>query len=776
MQLVDLNGGREMFELFLQLMEDGILDGARGVVAVNSTFWNLVYGVADTNPERMCEITGVWLRRQFVRARQAGDQGHLVFDHGEHFADEPISRAARSAPAYFIGRVLPVIVEIASWAVYPDGELPYRDQVWPYGFVREHGQAAHEAIMSNLEGALERVSAANAESLRPYVELLSGQATNVANTLLLCTFAGNGAHFAREAVDIFERKSWRFQSGMTTNSQWYAQKAIEAISPSCSPQELERLEAAILKHVPPWEKTKNGYKFYGAAKFNLLSAIPYALRSRLANKTYQELERKFHKPEGRPQGMQAGWVGSPISNENIARMSDEAILAAIEHYSRNTRPRAHMQFLRGGYVELARAIATAATKDPGRFAHLALRIPHDASSAFLSELLRTFEKALIEDTLKLPVASKAFANHRESCGREIADLLGAIEIPLPEEALAQLSWLALQSKSPDDSEGDTYVVNGVEKIRDPLSVGINSTRGRAALAIGHQINRDPQYAERLKDTIEAITLDPSEAVLTCVAFTLRALAVRDYVLAWELFERCSSRVPSIRHTQYGIDLIRIGLRGHFALLRPTIEGLLASSHPESAKAGAHLACIAALMNDDAREIAEALAHGSDEQRSIAARIASANLGIDEFRPWCEEQLLGFFNDSDQKVRQEAGQCFRHLDGQFLEGYSSLITAYCTSPAFTDNSHALLYSLEGSVERLPGVVCEVCEIFLRRFGPEARDFRTHRAADGFTVAKLIFRVYHQHQRDEWAPRALDVIDQLCLEGVGEVLTQLQEFDR
>jgi hypothetical protein len=38
------------------------------------------------------------------------------------------------------------------------------------------------------------------------------------------------------------------------------------------------------------------------------------------------------------------------------------------------------------------------------------------------------------------------------------------------------------------------------------------------------------------------------------------------------------------------------------------------------------------------------------------------------------------------------------------------------------------------------------------------------------------VYHQHQRDEWASRALDVIDRLCEVSVGETFAQLQEFDR
>ena len=70
----------------------------------------------------------------------------------------------------------------------------------------------------------------------------------------------------------------------------------------------------------------------------------------------------------------------------------------------------------------------------------------------------------------------------------------------------------------------------------------------------------------------------------------------------------------------------------------------------------------------------------------------------------------------------------------------------------------------------------CELFLQRFGKEARDFRTHRASDGYLIPKLAFRIYHQHQRDEWAPRALDVIDRLCEVGVGDTFAQLQEYDR
>ena len=776
MQLIDLGGSQEMFELFVDLMRDGSLDEARGVVAVNSTFWNLVYGLADKNPERMCKIVGAWLGRRLAIARQAADDARIISGRGEHFADEPISKAARSTPRSFIENVLPIMVEIAAYAIYPEQELPYKDSVWPYLMLREHGQDAHDAALRCLFTALEEVSACDPEWLRVFVDLLQHQNTYIANALLLCIFAGNGDHFGHEAVELLSRQTWRFQSGMSNNSQWFAQKAITSISTHCSANDLSTLESAILRYVAPWEKGKRGYKFHGAARFNLVAAIPPDRRSRQIERLFGELERKFHQPDGKPQGAKAVWGGSPISEDKLAKMNDRAILAAITHYSASTRPQTHLHFFRGGNLDLARAIGAAAVKDPGRYANLALRLPSNASPEYLSEILRALEKTPLDSTQKLQVATKAFEDRPEDCGREIADLLGAIEDPLPDDSLEQLSWLALHSKDPKKDSEERAESGEPEKERDPFSEGINTTRGRAALAIGKLINLDPVYADRFEETLHAFTSEKSEAVLTCIAFTFRALAVRDYVEAWTLFYQCVAHAPTLPCCQYGFDLIRIGLRNHYALLRPTVERLSASSSPRIAEAGAQLACIAALTNLDALEIADKAAVGDDTQRLIAARVASANLGVEEFRPWCEPHLLRFFNDTDKEVRDVSGECFRRIEGQQMESFGALIEAYCNSEAFAENSHTLLYTLEESVERLPGVVCTACERFLQRFGPEARDFGTSRAADGFTVSKLIFRVYQQHQRDQWTPRSLDVIDRLCLENVGEVFTQLQEFDR
>ena len=144
--------------------------------------------------------------------------------------------------------------------------------------------------------------------------------------------------------------------------------------------------------------------------------------------------------------------------------------------------------------------------------------------------------------------------------------------------------------------------------------------------------------------------------------------------------------------------------------------------------------------------------------------------------WAEQKLLLFFNDLDSEVCQEAAKCFGRLEGQSLESYEDLINKFCDSAACQKNSFSLLQALEESSHRLPGITYIVCEKFLKRFSDEARDSRTGRSPDITFVPKLVFRTYHQHRSDEWAPKCLDLIDQMCLERIYGIVKELDEYER
>ena len=153
---------------------------------------------------------------------------------------------------------------------------------------------------------------------------------------------------------------------------------------------------------------------------------------------------------------------------------------------------------------------------------------------------------------------------------------------------------------------------------------------------------------------------------------------------------------------------------------------------------------------------------------------TAEPGVGEAPEWA---LVVFFKENNAEVRGQAAKCSRQLNNDVFDTSGDLIAAFCDSRAFHEGaSWWLLRTLEESLGRLPGTTCLVCEKFLDRFAGEARDIRTRGVGDAFTVAKLVFRTYRQHQNDEWTCRTLNLIDHLCLEGIGGAGSHLDQFER
>jgi hypothetical protein len=75
MEWADHEKSRRFFDLFLHLVDNGTLDDARGPIAVNSTFWSLLYGMAKSRPEWVPEVIAHWLRRRFALTQKSTAEG-----------------------------------------------------------------------------------------------------------------------------------------------------------------------------------------------------------------------------------------------------------------------------------------------------------------------------------------------------------------------------------------------------------------------------------------------------------------------------------------------------------------------------------------------------------------------------------------------------------------------------------------------------------------------------------------------------------------------------
>ena len=782
MQWADLGHSRRFFELFLRLIDDGTLDNTRGPIASNSTFWDLSYGLAEKQPAWIAEVLAHWLLRRLSIIRQTSSEmgqpnWHDLFSHDQSGAKE-IQDSATKAPEVFVRHVLPVVLKIADEAaVRTKQPAPKHDAVWPIFLFDSEYPSMDQACGNAIATAVEKLAEVKANSIDGVLATLRGHDTYMANSILLRAYTAGAKHFADNAVPELCDNTWRFECGYSDSPYWIAMQLIKAVAPLCSDENRARLEQAILNYAPEYERTQYGYQSRGHASFALLSGIPAEFRSRNAQARYAELERKFKVAESPPQGIQSYTVDSPIAKTAAEKMTDEHWLKAIQSYDSEERERRWENPEKGGALELARMLQDFVKQEPERFAHLSLRFPSGTHPCYMEHTLNGLKEADVSAELKLKVCRKAYEGYREDCGKALSDLLGSIEEPLPDDAVQMLDWLATGHPDPEQEIWNEQVAGGI------LGHGINTTRGRAAGAIRDLIQRDASYIQRFRSTVERLVSDNSTAVRACTGSTLLVMVNQDAEFALRQFLRLvepredqtsDDRLLATRHIE---RFINYGLYRHFGSLRPVIERMLRSNLPETSKAGARLASIAALLgHDDVEALIEEAIRGNPSQRLGIAQVASANVGKAEHRQWSEEKLVLFFDSDDREIRQEAARCFGHLENQSLETYEDLIIRFCDSAAYHQDSSSLLRALDRSAYRIPGITLIACRKFLERFGEEARDIRTHRVVDGSTMTKLILRTYHQHQRDEWAAKCLDLIDRMCLERSYGVREGLDEYER
>ena len=756
---------RRFFDLFLRLVDNGVLDEARDRFATNGTFWLMLYGLGKNRPEWVPEILGHRLRRRFnvIHAARTDMHGGELFEY-DGIAADMINETSRRAPAEFVKHVLPVILEISDATAYGDAP-PRRDAVWPAVILPDQ-PSGEDACLSALARALAALAHDGAPALDGVIPALRGRKTHVANHLLMAVYSGDAERHGEEAVELLCVEPWRFQSGLFHYDDGCATAVIRAAVPHCAVESRERLEEVVLRYVAPYERSADGYKQHGQTRLGLLSALPEELRSARANRHFAELIRKFGEPARESRRIKATFVKSPIDASAAERMTDDQWLRAIAKYPAEDQIKYSDDGPTGGARQLAGVLEARLKEEPERFARLSLRFPAGANPLYLERTLGALTGAAVASELKLQVCRKAFAEANGSWGRSIADVLGSVDDPLPDEAVIMLDWLATQDDDPARELWQENASGG-----DILTAGINTARGRAAWAIRDLILKDAAYVERFRGTLDRMIHDPSVAVRSCVAGTLRAVAFRDPALGMRLFLGMDLSEDRLLATSDIDHFIHGNLRDRLAELRPIIERMLRSSEHEVRQAGARLACIGALHHDSAADLADEAMCGDAHSRRGAAQVAAANSANAECRRWCEAALVRLFDTEDAEVQREAASCFRHVPNDDLGSYDDLITAFCDSRAFETASFSLLRALEHSRGRLPGTTYAVCEKFFERIAGDSRAGGTEDI-----VAKLAFRAYQQHPDDEWTTRSLDLIDRLCLEGMFGAQDGLENFER
>ena len=775
--------GRRFLELVLQLIDEGILDEAKGPVAVNSDFRTLVYRFRSKNQSWGCEVVGHYFGRRRRLSLDAGQTN--PFDHstgtipGSQSAEDVLKKLAANAPEAFVRELLPFMqAVIEGCASRERGEL-LLDPVWSYR-VFGSGYGVDDSLLKSMEVALSILAVQYPEQFRLVIDPLRDSPFETIQYLLVRSFATNGELFADEAVDHLCEKPQLLHIGYTSDPHWATRQLIEAISPHCSDRKLHQLEALLLGYYSDWERSAPGRRRYGYAQFTLLNGIDITRRSQSANSRIEEWRRKFGELDSEaPRPMKADWVRSPIPEHAAERMSNEQWLSAIRQHNSSKHRTTQDGHLADSALELSRVLEGQAKQQPERFAELVLEFPDDANPYFFEAVLRGIPESGLDIGTIAKVCVRCHRIEGRPLGREICQpIAGAAQGEVPPEALDIVAWYATKDPDPDRElwrtpvppSGD-YCYGG-----NALEHGINTTRGRAAETVARLIETGPERIGYFRPALEIMVRDPSIGVRSCVAQALIAVLRFDRDLAVEFFKQLCETEDTLLQTHYVERFIYFGVQTHFRELSPILERMVRSQVPDVATGGGRLACLVALDLEDAAPIANLCLSGSEAQKIGAAQVMAANVRVATCRSFCEEALVNLFNDPNERVRAEAADCFRRFEGDDLAGSEYLIEHFVVSDSFPKSRFSLLLALERSTVQLPEVTLSACERFIEVAGLAAGDISTSEAGDADRVIKLTLRTYEQSSDDTFRARSLDLIDRLFEYGAYGINNALEDFER
>ena len=781
----DLAADRSMFDLALELARrapDATVDHA---------LWLHGNDLPTKRPEWAGELLALLLQRALLQARNAGQPHPLVRNSSlerDHTAQRYVVDLGTHGPHQLVNAALSWLLEVAKRDVeingpasrYADGRVT--DHVWGH---RLPG-ALHDfsdLLLDALEHALASVAAQDPDAAAPIVDRLAASELDVAQLLLYRTMSGNPGRFAERAARELIADERRLRSGYTGHSYWVTRELIQAISPELTDQSFARLEERLMAWTPAWERRAEARRYRGSAQQELLSAMQAERLSGVARRRLGELARKLGRAEPQPpQGVQSGFITSPIGVDSARHMSDEQWLAAIEKHRLDWLDKRGPGFV-GGADQLASVFAQLAKEQPERFAHLALRIGSDAPASYLDDLLLALLQPAAEaeeaaDHVVFALVRHVAAMSDRPGARWVGPLVATrADHDIPDDVLDAVI-AAASHPDPDEDlwakpapTGDTWYGG------DPWMHGMNTVRGSAAQALGRLIWPRADRVPKLLPAIRALATDHIAAVRTCAAEALGGLMRWERAVALELAIELADTDDRAVAARPVIDLLLAYLPTDWPKVEPIVLRLVASEHESAQRAGTVLACRAALQLADAAELLErCLDNPTEAVRETVAGVLSANLSGSSYTMMCARGLRRLFDDESAKVRQAAVGSFWNLHREDSDELESLARALLGSKALPEGRGPLLDALKDSTVDVADVVVALAEQTVQDMR-DLGDARAAAAGDGKDLSELLIRIVSDESGDEALQnRALEVLDRLVEAGAWGVIDAMESVER
>ncbi|WP_410671248.1 hypothetical protein [Amycolatopsis sp. cmx-4-68] len=750
-----------LVDLTVELLHLGLLDGARGPIAVNSNFWSIVAGLNDEDPAGAARVVGAYLNRARDRAQADGVADpfpEYIDASGSAGGETTIVEIATAAPQQYLEHILPFVLSVLGDTAADDGEGLRTGGPWAYRFYGSH--EVDDAVLDGVDVALRATAHELWNGPSALLHELGSSEYEVARFLACRAYAVIPEQAADEAIDWLRSDDRNLKLGWRGSSVWASRQLIEAAVPHCADEQFDALCSKLLAYYPAWERKADKGRALGYTQYVLMSALPDGRLSPAVRRRLGELERKFTRAAIEPpEPLEAQFVGPPVPEEAGEYMSDEDWSRAITKYSvAEDRPRRN--FAVGGSRELAGVLGRRAVVEPQRFAELALTFDEQTPAANVIEVINSVAGKITTGKLaELCEHARRIAG--EAAGQAVCR---AIADSAEEATDTMIGLLEHYARAADPrAERATRRPDGEF---DLATEGMNSTRGVAAAANAKILFADkargprllPIVAELAQDQILSVRAEATRPVLALFNGHLeQALDVADALFATTAIE--------IHHSNAANRLLTYAIYRAGARFSRHLDRALNADRPIAVKAG-HI-WANALLNDRLPETCPSDITGLPvhARQGAAQTIATApHLAPDV--------LVRLFNDEDADVRKSAAAAIRVIHEPDSASISErVVAAYAASRAFPDNFGDLFHALERSLRLLPSTTIIACERAVEHAGVELGDLSRAAAAISRDIVTVVLRLYKQGDA-AMRDRCLDVVDKLADVGAYGLLEALQ----
>lgn len=664
-----------------------------------------------------------------------------------------LTDVARRAPAQFISSIWPWFLQIIA------------DLAWPERTDIEHYRRTEDLDLDDIHRGDEgtrSIPGAIAVAVETWVEQAPGEflkfAAHAQKCELLIVHCLLARGYARVAtvrpicvLDYLLGDARRLSLGNMWNSLGETCRLITALSPHLNYFQLERLVGAISE----WQYHKaqpsddaslrrEKLKWNRECRLRLLSAIPSAIRPPHVARLIEQEECELGVVRDLEEPLRLlPTIGSPMTAEDMARASDQDILALFDELVDQTghsHPRDPMQ---GGSVQLSHAFAEFAKANPERVRSLIDRLSPGKHERPVGYALPALVKAgssdparlvaLVHDLHKRSFSSKDFRSGAAQALQKASAPLGGLD----DETCALLeSWLT-------DAHGPT-IISRHEPKREEVTILWQDRHLRvlpggnypilSAIRDGY-LYRMPMAADNWLAVLDRhLSRREEPEVWRALARDLRFLANADRQAATRFVRRLLATVEGLVNSEEGVELLAWTHQWLPAdISHACLDEWRGGSWSRGPQAAGEFALLRHLVepNDDvvARLCRDVLTGSLDRATIPGLRLgmafSAARLWREEpFRPVVTPMWVQLAAEADLATAKALMGVFRQAKPLPVDQHSrSLLSAVVEHPHLLDEGvTSLVRHLEGALRDAldPKLIYKVAATVVARKGTELGD--------------------------------------------------------